>query len=292
MMNQKINTNSLNTGAMIKIAGEVEYSHITKVYTEEEFQRRAAEEAKRGNPYPKTRTYREITLRNPQIIAQNQNGFTLEESYVQSKIYDKKDGSKGYTFQTSGTNTNYFHIEGRDANGRVMNAEKFTPEGEFAKGTKVVLILNVFAPKTQGNKGIGLYSLVVDGPLEYFQGSNSGTMGLESLGIDVSQIVDNTKPVEEDQAMAEQPVVTNGFDGQAQAFDAQPNYQGQGFTANQPANGNGFTEQPFEPMNQQQGGQHAAPVQGGFGRPQEFVSDQGQGFTNNSNGASNPYSGR
>lgn len=196
---------TLNVGDVIYVSGTVDFSHITKKYEpgteefEQAFMRRKMMSPKARKPQ---KGYTSITILNPKISTKDPEAFKYEgneliadinkmtplEAYMYESMFkSKQHGDWRLTNENKGNLPQVGEIDKK-----TKQVTLVTPQGELAKGLKVVLVFNVF--KTSEGKGVGLQAVLADEPLRYFS-TNSTFTSLENLGFTIKD--ERTAVVEE-----------------------------------------------------------------------------------------------
>ena len=196
---------TLNVGDVIYVSGTVDFSHITKKYEpgteefEQAFMRRKMMSPKARKPQ---KGYTSITILNPKISTKDPEAFKYEGNELIADI-DKMTPLEAYMYESMFkskqhgdwrlTNENKGNLpQVGEIDKKTKQVTLVTPQGELAKGLKVVLVFNVF--KTSEGKGVGLQAVLADEPLRYFS-TNSTFTSLENLGFTIKD--ERTAVVEE-----------------------------------------------------------------------------------------------
>ena len=186
---------TLNVGDVIYVSGTVDFSHITKKYEpgteefEQAFMRRKMMSPKARKPQ---KGYTSITILNPKISTKDPEAFKYEGNELIADI-DKMTPLEAYMYESMFkskqhgdwrlTNENKGNLpQVGEIDKKTKQVTLVTPQGELAKGLKVVLVFNVF--KTSEGKGVGLQAVLADEPLRYFS-TNSTFTSLENLGFTI-----------------------------------------------------------------------------------------------------------
>lgn len=186
---------TLNVGDVIYVSGTVDFSHITKKYEpgteefEQAFMRRKMMSPKARKPQ---KGYTSITILNPKISTKDPEAFKYEGDELIADI-DKMTPLEAYMYESMFkskqhgdwrlTNENKGNLpQVGEIDKKTKQVTLVTPQGELAKGLKVVLVFNVF--KTSEGKGVGLQAVLADEPLRYFS-TNSTFTSLENLGFTI-----------------------------------------------------------------------------------------------------------
>lgn len=196
---------TLNVGDVIYVSGTVDFSHITRKYEpgteefEQAFMRKKMMSPKARKPQ---KGYTSITILNPKISTKDPEAFKYEgneliadinkmtplEAYMYESMFkSKQHGDWRLTNENKGNLPQVGEIDKK-----TKQVTLVTPQGELAKGLKVVLVFNVF--KTSEGKGVGLQAVLADEPLRYFS-TNSTFTSLENLGFTIKD--ERTAVVEE-----------------------------------------------------------------------------------------------
>lgn len=165
--NYQFNVNQIEPGTQIFVTGTTTFSRIAKLVEgkqlEEENQRRIA---KGWSPY--NGPYSSLTIEDAQIIPQNQGQLSLAEQYIQERFYTGKSGqSQGKYCYTGKSNNRLPHVFERTQ----TSIREVKPERELANGLKATLVLNCY--KTKMSNGIGLEAVIIDEPIQYYEGGSS-----------------------------------------------------------------------------------------------------------------------
>lgn len=196
---------TLNVGDVIYVSGTVDFSHITRKYEpgteefEQAFMRRKMMSPKARKPQ---KGYTSITILNPKISTKDPEAFKYEGNELIADI-DKMTPLEAYMYESMFkskqhgdwrlTNENKGNLpQVGEIDKKTKQVTLVTPQGELAKGLKVVLVFNVF--KTSEGKGVGLQAVLADEPLRYFS-TNSTFTSLENLGFTIKD--ERTAVVEE-----------------------------------------------------------------------------------------------
>lgn len=186
---------TLNVGDVIYVSGTVDFSHITRKYEpgteefEQAFMRRKMMSPKARKPQ---KGYTSITILNPKISTKDPEAFKYEGNELIADI-DKMTPLEAYMYESMFkskqhgdwrlTNENKGNLpQVGEIDKKTKQVTLVTPQGELAKGLKVVLVFNVF--KTSEGKGVGLQAVLADEPLRYFS-TNSTFTSLENLGFTI-----------------------------------------------------------------------------------------------------------
>ena len=196
---------TLNVGDVIYVSGTVDFSHITRKYEpgteefEQAFMRKKMMSPKARKPQ---KGYTSITILNPKISTKDPEAFKYEGNELIADI-DKMTPLEAYMYESMFkskqhgdwrlTNENKGNLpQVGEIDKKTKQVTLVTPQGELAKGLKVVLVFNVF--KTSEGKGVGLQAVLADEPLRYFS-TNSTFTSLENLGFTIKD--ERTAVVEE-----------------------------------------------------------------------------------------------
>lgn len=168
---QRIDINQVPKGSNVCIKGLVAYSRLLTPRTE-------TEKANLG-PYATNYT---LVLDNVQIIPETPGQYNIAEQYVAGLTYKgKTDGIDKYSFDKNVLgNISVLHTpDGHTA----QPIERL--EGELKKGLEVTLVLNVYYSQQWSRNGLGLSTIVVNGPIQYYTGDASVDNVLSRLGLAV-----------------------------------------------------------------------------------------------------------
>lgn len=218
----KVRVNEFEAGTTIFLRGSVQYSHIGRLTTDEERienNRRKENAAKAKNPnaqtYGETRNYTSLTL----LLDKGKDSFVrvdvrnkpadsktveLAKQYVKEHWY-QKDGKTFFTAMSKSSKLpdvgvskdgNLYSVQSNckfdeGKNAYVANnpdAEFKRLDGELERGLDVTIVLRIFAPANNTNKGISLSYVVVNGDLKVRRssGDNAAANIASALGLTYS----------------------------------------------------------------------------------------------------------
>lgn len=167
----QVQADQITPGVNIILRGKVDFSNIATVITGEELIKKN-QQRERNNLSPiEADSYTSISIRDAVVQQQDPNQMSLEEFYINERLYRPKadgkpnarEGEPFYTVINRGD-----RLPSTAWVDPVTN--KATPlvlPHELAKGVEVILILNVFKTK-RNNRGIGLNSVFIMGEPEYY----------------------------------------------------------------------------------------------------------------------------
>ena len=204
----KINTNNLTPGDVVRVKGRLIYSRLIRKISGEELQRRNQQIKTK---YPITVPYNTATVCDAQILCKDPNHPTLLEQWAQEHFFKSKTvNASGYSFTAINKGEANPWIGQWEENGKV---NQVYPENELAAGLEVILILNVF--KTSQNNGVGLSGVIVKEPIKLYVPNDPtailGQFGYQFIAHPAPQTVSNNIDVSaaSPQVQAAMPVPTN-----------------------------------------------------------------------------------
>lgn len=178
-MSGTINNNQLTAGKKIYVEGKVNFSRIANIIQGEELAK-DIERKRRIGMNPIEKPYTSITITEAKIRPTQQGGLTIEEQFIQEKFYQSKNNPSSYNFRIDNKSPYLPAVAQFDR--QTNTAPQIDLKGnELAVGLDVILELIVYQPKNFTNKGIGLNSILVMEPVQYYTGANSADFS--ALGI-------------------------------------------------------------------------------------------------------------
>ena len=185
-MPYQVRANELNEDSpLIHVEGTLMYSTLMHRIAGEELDKINADLMAR-NRYTKSGPYITATLANAHIlpISGDENTITREEFYIKERFYDSKKPKEGETgkrmTQDSPVPDNgfmppiYKRVSNEaNADGHYEYEQIIGAPGEVAAGAPVRLVLRVYKPRNQVNRGISIHSVFVEtDEVEFLDPSN------------------------------------------------------------------------------------------------------------------------
>lgn len=185
-MPYQVRANELNEDSpLIHVEGTLMYSTLMHRIAGEELDKINADLMAR-NRYTKSGPYITATLANAHIlpISGDENTITREEFYIKERFYDSKKPKEGETgkrmTQDSPVPDNgfmppiYKRVSNEaNADGHYEYEQIVGAPGEVAAGAPVRLVLRVYKPRNQVNRGISIHSVFVEtDEVEFLDPSN------------------------------------------------------------------------------------------------------------------------
>lgn len=185
-MPYQVRANELNEDSpLIHVEGTLMYSTLMHRIAGEELDKINADLMAR-NRYTKSGPYITATLANAHIlpISGDENTITREEFYIKERFYDSKKPKEGETgkrmTQDSLVPDNgfmppiYKRVSNEaNADGHYEYEQIIGAPGEVAAGAPVRLVLRVYKPRNQVNRGISIHSVFVEtDEVEFLDPSN------------------------------------------------------------------------------------------------------------------------
>ena len=185
-MPYQVRANELNEDSpLIHVEGTLMYSTLMHRIAGEELDKINADLMAR-NRYTKSGPYVTATLANAHIlpISGDENTITREEFYIKERFYDSKKPKEGETgkrmTQDSPVPDNgfmppiYKRVSNEaNADGHYEYEQIVGAPGEVAAGAPVRLVLRVYKPRNQVNRGISIHSVFVEtDEVEFLDPSN------------------------------------------------------------------------------------------------------------------------
>ncbi|WP_435109299.1 hypothetical protein [Nocardiopsis synnemataformans] len=151
-------TGHLRENQIVLIRGNIVFSRIAS----------QLEHRKRGQSHIKTRPYRIISLVDARIIPANEKNLTIEERYVESKIFTykkgKNTGRRGYSIEDTSELPPHVFEPKKNNPERIR---KVALEGELANGLDVTIVLRTYHSGRTKSKSIGISQVVLHEPVRY-----------------------------------------------------------------------------------------------------------------------------
>lgn len=179
-------------GTSVAVVGTTTYSRLASLIDGAELDRRIKQQSDRGSLYPVDVPHTTIDLLDPEIKPADPSGqLNINEQFVQSKFYDRKNGQnaghKGYNIDDKSKSLPTVFAPSTQNPGTY---EQLVLENDLAAGLKVMVIIDVFTSKDRNGrerakKGLGMNQVVVlEEPKFYVPGVN--TEALAAHGITIS----------------------------------------------------------------------------------------------------------
>lgn len=187
MSQSSIPNSALTVNTQIFVQGEVVFSRIASHIAGDELKKDKERKMRQGIT-PIDKPYTTITITNAKIIPATPGNLTLEEQYIQEKLYVSKN-----TPVTTGTTPIYnYTINSKSPflttisqyNDETKYANQIDIKGqELAVGLKVILCLRIFQNKNFTNKGVALDNIIVMEPIRFYQAGGAAATNYSVLGI-------------------------------------------------------------------------------------------------------------
>lgn len=176
----------LREGQQILVRGHVAFSRIASLIEGAALQRRIEQERARGSMYPTTQPHTTISLVDAQVLPLDAANPTLEEQFVNEKIYEIKkgenQGKRGFGIDNKSTFLPTV-LEQDPDNAGVYR--QLVLERDLAGGLDVTLVIQTFKPNGYEKRGLGLQQVVLNEPVRYYA-SGVDTSALAARGIVVN----------------------------------------------------------------------------------------------------------
>lgn len=186
MADHKVKAKDLNERApLIEVSGTLQFSRLLSRIQGEELARFNAQKSARGM-FTKSSPYITFTLENPRVTptSGDDQKLTKEEFYVHERFYerDNEEGvpTKYYSLEASvGDKGSLPIVIKRESNeakedGTYDYKQVSEPAGEIAPGTPVRIMLEVYKPKSQQNRGLAIRTIAVEDDEIDFLTPNAG----------------------------------------------------------------------------------------------------------------------
>lgn len=185
-MPYQVRANELNEDSpLIHVEGTLMYSTLMHRIAGEELDKINADLMAR-NRYTKSGPYITATLANAHIlpISGDENTITREEFYIKERFYDSKKPKEGETGKRMTQDSPvpdtgfmppiYKRVSNEaNADGHYEYEQIVGAPGEVAAGAPVRLVLRVYKPRNQVNRGISIHSVFVEtDEVEFLDPSN------------------------------------------------------------------------------------------------------------------------
>lgn len=185
-MPYQVRANELNEDSpLIHVEGTLMYSTLMHRIAGEELDKVNADLMAR-NRYTKSGPYVTATLANAHVlpISGDENTITREEFYIKERFYDSKKPKEGETGKRmtqdspvpdTGFMPPIYKRVSNEANedGHYQYEQIVGAPGEIAAGAPVRLVLRVYKPRNQVNRGISIHSVFVEtDEVEFLDPSN------------------------------------------------------------------------------------------------------------------------
>ena len=177
----------LNAGAQILVRGKISFSRLAKVIDGQELATRVAQEKARGRIYPTDVPHTTVSVVDAQLMPANPAALTIDEQFVQEKIYTvgsgENQGKMAYGVDNKGTILpTVLELDPENPGAY----RQLVLERDLASGVDVILVLQVYKPKNYAKHGIGIQQVVLQEPVRYFASAGADTAALAARGIIVS----------------------------------------------------------------------------------------------------------
>lgn len=185
MANRTVPAERLREGSIIVIKGKLAFSRLAKVIDGQALADSVARQRAQGRLYPTDKPHTTVSLVDVELLPENPAALTPEEIFVQESIYVSKQGENagrtGYNIDNVGTSLPPV-LELDPATGTYSQVEITS---DLDTGLEVMLVLNVFKPKSYEKRGIGISQVLVNEPIRYYSGGMSN-QALAARGIVIS----------------------------------------------------------------------------------------------------------
>lgn len=162
----------LRPGQQIFVTGQLTFGKLSRQYTGEELARRVEQQKRIGALYPTTTPHTTVNIADAVVTPRDPQNPTLEEQFVQSKIYTIKSGENqgkaGFGIDDKGQ---FLPIISEKTEAGTYRQVKI--DRELASGLNVTLVLETYDPKGYAKKGLGLSQVLVNEPIRYYGGGAS-----------------------------------------------------------------------------------------------------------------------
>lgn len=164
-LNRKLVPNDLEVGSRFYITGKIFTSRIASKIDGKEL-----EDFQKNAKYPPNGPFNQIKLTEPTVLAVDPENPTLTELYGRQRCYSSAgdDDTVYFEIRNAGKyNPRVFYLTGEieGTTGRYM-AIPVELEAELARGTEVILVVEVF--KGKGNNGVSVNDILLKGPIKYY----------------------------------------------------------------------------------------------------------------------------
>lgn len=174
-----INERQLTPDAQIFVRGQVRFSRITSHIEGDELEK---DKIRRNNKgwIPIEKPYTSITIDNARIEQLQPNTpLTIDEQYVQEKMYQTKDG-QGMAY-TMNNKSPYLPNVTVVCPNNPSEYNTIRPQGELDRGLDVTLCLRVFSARN--HNGLSLDAIMVHEPIRYYSASSGYIRNMAARGI-------------------------------------------------------------------------------------------------------------
>lgn len=220
MAKYNISASDLREGQQILVRGEIAFSRLAAPIQgkalEDSIKREEAANAVRvaqggKRAYPTKVPHTRVNIVNAEVIPATPGALTTEEQYIDERLYlvgsGANAGKKAHSTINKGTKLP--PVFEKQADGTYARK---TLERDLATGVKVILVLNVFKPKSDeyDNRGVGLAQVLVEEPFRYYSGAGVNTETLAARGIIITgdtKLVDGADLETVDDGQSEQPQI-------------------------------------------------------------------------------------
>lgn len=171
-MTNPIAAEALRAGQQILLQGTLTFGKLAEQYTGEALERRIAQQTSNGSYYPTKVPHTTVNIADAKVLFHDPANPTLEEQFVQSKLYTIKAGDNQgkIGFGIDDKSRNLPPVFQKNAEGKF---EQVKLERELASGLDVMLVVETYAPKDYAKKGLGLRQVLVNEEIRYFGGGAS-----------------------------------------------------------------------------------------------------------------------
>lgn len=228
-----VSAEEITEGTIIPVRGTLVYSRLAKVVDGEALVKADATRVQNGlRPIGVPHT--SVTLANAEVIVQDPNNPTKEETFVSERRYQSaKHADRGLQYSIDNKSSILPKVFQLNEQNQAVQVNPL--EGELASGVEVIITLRVYKPKSYDNRGLSLDQVIITqaGPVPYYAGGGAAASAaaLESAGITFAATpVEQTAVTAEDgtaQAVPEGSINQGGFvlpgpgsDDEASAYQA------------------------------------------------------------------------
>lgn len=169
MANHSISNNMLKPGSIVFVTGLVDFCRITRRIEGRELEnsdKRAVANGMSAVGKPHTK----IDLMQCSVLAKDPSNPTLEERYIQERLYARpRHPEKGYCYtgMNKGSYPPFIAVRKPDGGARELGGDEV--KGELANGLRVTIVLRVF--KGSPNNGISMDGVIAEEPIRWYEGN-------------------------------------------------------------------------------------------------------------------------
>lgn len=189
----------LRSDQTIFVRGRISFSRLTKHIDGEELAKSIAAARARGSKYPTTKPHTTISLIDAAVVPANAQAPTLEEIFVQNRVYTVKSGDNagkaGFSIDDKSPNLPpvFEPIPANEQDGSGSHRQ-LVLDRDLDSGLDVTLVLRTFTQGDYANKGLGLQQVILNEAPRYYGGGGIDNSALAAIGITISGPVQRVAP--------------------------------------------------------------------------------------------------